>query len=180
MPDAPRHRLQGVLNRPPGCGRWAQKAKKILNRRNEPRNLLKTQGLTPLEAKNEPKSECEKRQSKRRIRPKIDELWGRRAGARCQVSGVRGKSRIQDSGFRSQESGVRRAGSRCQVPGVRLVPSTFRLLPSAYLRLHSAIEGSLSWRDSRPVPKSATRCHCRQGKEELVALKSERTKRGCL
>jgi hypothetical protein len=51
-------------------------AKKILNRGNEPKDLLKTQGLAFSEPKNELFLECNKRQSNRRMGPGIRELWG--------------------------------------------------------------------------------------------------------
>jgi hypothetical protein len=51
-------------------------AKKILNRGNEAKDLLKTKELAFSGAKNELFPECNKRQSKRRIRPGIRELWG--------------------------------------------------------------------------------------------------------
>jgi hypothetical protein len=76
MLNAPPDGFWGVLNQPPGGGKLAQNAKKILNRRNEAKILLKINGLTFLEAQNEPNSECEKRQSKRNIQPRIDELFG--------------------------------------------------------------------------------------------------------
>jgi hypothetical protein len=54
MLKAPRHRFQGLLNRPPGCGRLAQNPKKILNKGNELKDLLKTQGLAFSGSQNEP------------------------------------------------------------------------------------------------------------------------------
>jgi hypothetical protein len=51
-------------------------AKKILNRGNEPKDLLKTKELAFSDAKNELFPECHKPQSKRRIGPGIRELWG--------------------------------------------------------------------------------------------------------
>jgi hypothetical protein len=98
MLDAPPHRLQGVPDRPLGCGRWAQKAKKILNRRNEAKILLKLKELAFSGAQNKLVFECEKRQAKRKISPTIDELWGKRAGFRFQVTGAQ-------PGFRSQDPG---------------------------------------------------------------------------
>jgi hypothetical protein len=46
MLNAPPDYFRGILNRPPGGGRLAQNAKKILNRRNEPKILLQIKGLT--------------------------------------------------------------------------------------------------------------------------------------
>jgi hypothetical protein len=89
MLDAPPHRLQGVPNQPPGCGRGAQNGKKILNRRNELKDLLKTRGLAFSEAKNELFFKSRKRPSKPTTSPTSDELWGGRAGVRFQVSGAR-------------------------------------------------------------------------------------------
>jgi hypothetical protein len=56
MTKAPADRSQGVPNRPAGGGKWAQNAKKILNRGNEPKNLLKATELAFLGAQNEPNS----------------------------------------------------------------------------------------------------------------------------
>jgi hypothetical protein len=50
MLNAPPDRFREVLNRPPGGGRLAQNAKKILNRVNEAKDLVKTKELTSLEA----------------------------------------------------------------------------------------------------------------------------------
>jgi hypothetical protein len=49
-----------VQNWPGGGRKSAGNAKKILNRGNEPKDLLKTQGLAFLEAKNELFFECNK------------------------------------------------------------------------------------------------------------------------
>jgi hypothetical protein len=42
-----------VRNRPGGGGKWGEDSKKILNRRNEAKDLLKTQELTFFRAQNE-------------------------------------------------------------------------------------------------------------------------------
>jgi hypothetical protein len=57
-------------------GKSAQNAKKILNRGNEPKNLLKAKELAFSGAQNEPKFQGQKPQSKLRIRPKNDDLLG--------------------------------------------------------------------------------------------------------
>ena len=74
MTKALADRFQGVPNRAGGGGKSAQSAKKILNRGNEPKNLLKTQGLEFSGAQNELVFERSKRQSKLRIRLKSDDL----------------------------------------------------------------------------------------------------------
>src|SRR5208337_282297 len=92
MLKAPPSRLEGALNRRRDCGRLQRKSKKILNRGNEPKDLLETQHLAVFGAKNELKTNSI--------------LSPRRAGFRCQVSGVR-----------CQVPGARRAGFRFQVSG---------------------------------------------------------------
>jgi hypothetical protein len=54
MTKAPADRSQGVLNRHASGGKWAQNAKKILNRGNEPKNILKAKELAFSGAQNEP------------------------------------------------------------------------------------------------------------------------------
>ena len=76
MINAPADRFQGVPNRPGGGGKSAQKAKKILNRGNEPKDLLKTQELAFSGAQDELVFHRPRRQSRVRIRLKIDDLWG--------------------------------------------------------------------------------------------------------
>ena len=102
MPDAPRHRLQGVLNRPPGCGRWAEKAKKILNRGNEPKDLLETQHLAVFWSENEPKTNWF-------LSAKSANQSGK-VGFGCPVPGVRagrvgGENGEQGMGNREQATG---------------------------------------------------------------------------
>jgi hypothetical protein len=65
-----------VRIRPGGVGKWGENAKKILNRGNEPKDLLKTKELAFSGAKNELFFECHKGQPKPRIGPGIRELWG--------------------------------------------------------------------------------------------------------
>jgi hypothetical protein len=118
MQDAPPQLLQGVPNQCPSRGGWAQNGKKILNRRNEPKDMLKTRGLAFSEAKNELFFRSKKRHSKRRISPTIDELLGGRAGFRCQVPGDGGSTRVRESGVRSQNE--------------EHLHSEFCLMPTAY------------------------------------------------
>ena len=47
---------KGVRKRPAGSGKRHENAKKMLNRGNEAKDLLKTQDLAFLRAKNEPKT----------------------------------------------------------------------------------------------------------------------------
>jgi hypothetical protein len=74
MTNAPADRSQEVLNRAAGGGKSAQNAKKILNRGNEAKNILKTNELAFSGAQNEPNSHCQKPQSKPKRRPLIDDL----------------------------------------------------------------------------------------------------------
>jgi hypothetical protein len=74
MMKVPADRCQGVLNRPAGCGKSSTNAKKILNRGNEPKNLLKTKELAFSGAQNEPNFHCRKPQSKPKRWPLIDDL----------------------------------------------------------------------------------------------------------
>jgi hypothetical protein len=48
-----RERGKEVRNRPGGVRKWGENTKKILNRRNEPKDLLKTKELSFLGAENE-------------------------------------------------------------------------------------------------------------------------------
>jgi hypothetical protein len=56
--------VKRVGNRPAKDGNWAENAKKMLFRGNEPKSLLKLMGLAVFGAKNELLFECKKRQSK--------------------------------------------------------------------------------------------------------------------
>jgi hypothetical protein len=56
MQSAGRERGKEVRKRPAGDGKRHENAKKILNRGNEPKDLLKTQHLAFFGAKNEPKT----------------------------------------------------------------------------------------------------------------------------
>jgi hypothetical protein len=74
MTKALADRSQGVLNRAAGGGKSAQNAKKILNRGNELKNLLKAKELAFSGAQNELVFERSKCQSKLRIRLKSHDL----------------------------------------------------------------------------------------------------------
>ena len=63
-----------VANRRGSGGKCVENGKKILNRGNEPKNVLKGKGLAFLGAKNELVFERKKAQTKRKMGPKIDEL----------------------------------------------------------------------------------------------------------
>jgi hypothetical protein len=67
-------RGKGVRNRPGSGRKSARNAKKILNRGNEAKNVLKAKELAFWEAKKELFFKCKKRQSKRKMGPKIREL----------------------------------------------------------------------------------------------------------
>src|SRR5208337_2795408 len=59
-------RGQGVPNRPGGGGRWAENAKKMLFRGNEPKILMKIKNLAFSRPQNELLFECKNPQSKQR------------------------------------------------------------------------------------------------------------------
>jgi hypothetical protein len=63
-----------VQDRAAGCRKLLQNAKKILFRRNEPKNVLKLKELSVLRLKNEPKFEYQKGKSNPRIWPEIDKF----------------------------------------------------------------------------------------------------------
>jgi hypothetical protein len=65
-----------VQDRPGGGRKSAKNAKKILNRGNEPKDLLKTKELASSGAENELFFECNKGQSKQRIGPEMREFGG--------------------------------------------------------------------------------------------------------
>ena len=56
MKSAGRERGKEIRKRPAEAGKRQENAKKMLNRGNEPKDLLKTQHLTVFGAKNEPKT----------------------------------------------------------------------------------------------------------------------------
>jgi len=68
MESAGTERGKEVRKRPAEGGKWQENAKKILNGGNEPKELLKTQHLAFLGAKNEPNFECKNSRSKRKNR----------------------------------------------------------------------------------------------------------------
>jgi len=111
MLKAPPFRLEGALNRRRNCERLQRKSKKILNRGNEPKDLLETQHLAVFwsekRTQNELDFECKKRLSKRKSRFRVP-------GSRCQVQ------EEQVSGVRCQVSGVRagRAGGKNREQGI--------------------------------------------------------------
>ena len=92
--------FQGILNRPPGWGRLAQNPKKILNRRNEVKDLLKTRDLAFSGPENELLFECQKRQSKRKMGQDSTSC-----GAENQVPGVRFGSVRDEAAIRMQNGG---------------------------------------------------------------------------
>jgi hypothetical protein len=71
-----RERGKAVRNRPGGGGKWGANTKKILNRRNEARNLLKAKELRFSGAQNELAFAGRKSQSKRKIWPRFRQSWG--------------------------------------------------------------------------------------------------------
>jgi len=94
MLKAPPFRSEGALNRRRDCGRLQRKSKKILNRGNEPKDLLETQHLAVFGAKNELKTNS--------ILSAKSAYQSGKVGFGCQVPGVRCKrSRFQVSGARS-------------------------------------------------------------------------------
>jgi hypothetical protein len=72
MENVATERAQGVLNRPLEGGELPQNAIKILNRRNEPKLLLKIQDLAVSGLQNELFLEFKKCRSKPKIWPKTD------------------------------------------------------------------------------------------------------------
>jgi hypothetical protein len=66
-------RAQGVPNRLGGGGRWAENARKMLFRGNEPKVLLKIKNLAFSGPQNELHFVCKKPQSKQKIWPRIHE-----------------------------------------------------------------------------------------------------------
>jgi hypothetical protein len=72
MGNAATERVKGVLNQPVEGEELGQNTKKILNRRNEPKIVLKIQDLAFSEPQNELSFEFKKCQSKPKIWPKTD------------------------------------------------------------------------------------------------------------
>jgi hypothetical protein len=72
MTNVRTERWQGVLNRPVEGEELAQNTKKILNRRNEPKIMLKIQDLAFSGPQNELFLEFKKSRSKPKIWPKTD------------------------------------------------------------------------------------------------------------
>ena len=67
-------RGKGVRNRPGGGGKCVENRKKILNRGNEPKNMLKVKALAFSATQNELVFERKNAQTKRKMEAKIDEL----------------------------------------------------------------------------------------------------------
>jgi len=132
MLKAPPFRLEGALNPRRHCGRLQRKSKKILNRGNEPKDLLETQHLAVFWSKkrtqNELDFECKKRLSKRKSRFRVP-------GSRCQVQ------EEQVSGFRCQGPEVRLPGSTMR-PGCRRVTARPNPLPRMYQEGRKARNGA--------------------------------------
>jgi hypothetical protein len=62
-----RERGKEVRNRPGGVGKWGENTKKILNRGNEPKDLLKAKELAFSGAENELVFQSQKPQTKRKM-----------------------------------------------------------------------------------------------------------------
>ena len=71
-----RARGKEVRNRPGGGGKWGEDSKKILNRRNEAKDLLKTKELAFFRAQNELVFAGKKSQSNRKMGPRFRQSWG--------------------------------------------------------------------------------------------------------
>jgi hypothetical protein len=101
MESVGKERGKEMQKRPAEDAKRQQNAKKMLNRRNELKDLLETQDLAVLCAKNELQIQ--------------DSGFGIQVlGFRSQGSGIgsRGSGvRIQDSGYRSRDSGARSQGN---------------------------------------------------------------------
>ncbi len=95
MENAGTEGAKGIQNQHAGGAKRFRNAKKILNRGNEPKDLLKKQDLAFSAPQNKLFFECKKPRSKRRSR-------FRAPGPRCQVQGEQvSRSRCQVSGTRS-------------------------------------------------------------------------------
>jgi hypothetical protein len=95
-----------MRKRPAGDAKRQHNAKKMLNRRNELKDLLETQDLAVFRAKNELKTNSllSAKEADQSEKPgfRIRDSGARRHGSRLRSGST--QSRIQDSGFRSQES----------------------------------------------------------------------------
>jgi hypothetical protein len=96
MERAGKERGKEIQERPAEGARRQQNAKKMLNRRNELKDLLQTQDLAVLCAKNELKTNF-------KFRSRESGFRSQEPGFGIQEPGFR----IQDSGFRRRDSGVR-------------------------------------------------------------------------
>jgi len=79
-------RMREPRNRDARGGKWAQNAKKILFRRNEPKTLLKIKQLAFSGAQNELSFQGKNPPSKPITRRKIHHLWGISLSARPAIS----------------------------------------------------------------------------------------------
>jgi hypothetical protein len=127
MMNEPPDHLEGVLNRPGGGAKRCGNAKKILNRGNEPKDLLKRQDLSFSGAQNELFLECKKTRSK----PKNDGC-----GAVSVPPGAR-PAALQNQKSEEQDSGARSHNEEHLVSAHSLLLSAFRFPPFA-LSLSSA------------------------------------------
>ena len=85
MESADTERGKEIRKRPAEGGKWHENAKKILNRGNEPKALLKTQHLAIFGAKNEPNFECKKERIKAKKRVVSGRFHVTGAGARARL-----------------------------------------------------------------------------------------------
>jgi hypothetical protein len=100
MASAGRERGKEIRKQPAGGGKRQENAKKILNRGNEPKDLLKTQNLAFFEAKNEPKrTQNELGFERKRSRSKRKKQV---VSARFQVVGARGLSKAELSNVKAE------------------------------------------------------------------------------
>jgi hypothetical protein len=76
MGNSVTERMGELGNRPAGDGKRPQNAKKMLFRRNKPKDLLKTQELAIFRGQNKPSFRGKNPPSKPRMWRKIHQLWG--------------------------------------------------------------------------------------------------------
>ena len=111
MTNEPPDHLEGVLNRPGGGAKRSGNAKKILNRGNEAKHLLKAQDLAFSGPQNKLFFECKNpdQSEKTAAVAQFPSLPARDLGL---LKSRRQKSRIRKSGFRCQEAEGPGAGAR--------------------------------------------------------------------
>jgi hypothetical protein len=117
MKNAATEREKGFRDQRGGGGKCLENRKKILNRGNELKNLLKRKELLPLEAQNKLLFECKKPRTARKNR--LQAPGKQVPDVRCRVPGARFP-------LAADETGGSRGKGRYRVPGKQVPGAGFQ------------------------------------------------------